>query len=79
MVGTENRLKVHQATDVVANEERMKAIQYYASVEDNLYPFAPVEDFGFFTISDCRRRMSRGSLDGREYEHNPNAGAFGAF
>jgi hypothetical protein len=51
MVGTEFRLKVRQAADVVVNEQRMKVFQYYASVEDNLCPFAPVEDFGFFTIS----------------------------
>ncbi len=51
MVGTEFRLKVYQAADVVVNEQRMKVFQYYASVEDNLCPFAPVEDFGFFTIS----------------------------
>lgn len=51
MVGTEFRLKVHQAADVVVNEQRMKVFQYYASVEDNLCPFAPVEDFVFFTIS----------------------------
>jgi hypothetical protein len=51
MVATEFRLKVRQAADVVVNEQRMKVFQYYASVEDNLCPFAPVEDFGFFTIS----------------------------
>jgi hypothetical protein len=51
MVGTEFRLKVKQAADVVVNEQRMKVFQYYASVEDNLCPFAPVEDFGFFTVS----------------------------
>jgi hypothetical protein len=51
MVGTEFRLKVHQAADIVVNEQRMKVFQYYASVEDNLCPFAPVEDYGFFTIS----------------------------
>jgi trypsin-like peptidase len=51
MVGTEFRLKVHQAADVVVNEQRMKVFQYYASVEDNLCPFAPVEDFGFFSIN----------------------------
>jgi hypothetical protein len=50
MVGTEFRLKVHQADDVVVNEQRMKVFRYYASVEDNLCPFAPVEDYGFFTI-----------------------------
>jgi hypothetical protein len=50
MVGTELRLKIHQAADVVVNERRMKVFQYYASVEDNLCPFRPVEDFGFFTV-----------------------------
>jgi len=51
MVGTDIRLKVRQAPDVVVNERRMKVFQYYASVEDNVCPFAPVEDFGFFTVS----------------------------
>ena len=50
MVGTEFRLKVRQATDVVANEQRTKVFQYYASVEDNLCPFEPVDDYGLFTI-----------------------------
>ena len=51
MIGTEFRLKVHEAPDVVVNKQGMKVFQYYSSVEDNLCPFAPVEDFGFFTIS----------------------------
>jgi hypothetical protein len=51
MVGTEFRLKVHQAPDVVVNDRRIKVFQYSASVEDNLCPFAPVEDYGFFIIS----------------------------
>ena len=51
MVGTEFRLKVHQAADVVVNGQRMKVFQYYASVEDNLCPFTSVEDFGFLTTS----------------------------
>lgn len=51
MVGTEFRLKVHEAVDVVANKQGIKVFQYYSSVEDNLCPFAPVEDFGLFTIS----------------------------
>jgi hypothetical protein len=50
MIGAELRLKIHQAADVVVNERRMKVFQYYASVEDNLCPFRPVEDFGFFTV-----------------------------
>jgi hypothetical protein len=51
MVGTEFRLKVHQGEDVVVKQQRMKVFQYYASVEDNLCPIAPVEDFFFFTVS----------------------------
>jgi hypothetical protein len=51
MVGTEWRLKVHQTADVTVNKQRMKVFQYYASVEDNLCPFEPIEDYGFFTRS----------------------------
>lgn len=51
MVGTELRLKVHQAADVVVNGRRMKVFQYRASAEDNLCPFEPVEDYIFFTVS----------------------------
>jgi hypothetical protein len=51
MVGTEFRLKIHQAADAVVNEKRTEVFQYYASAEDNLCPFAAVEDFGFFTRS----------------------------
>jgi len=51
MVGTDLRLKVHQAPDIVVNDRRMKVFQYYSSVEDNLCPFEPVDDYGFFTIA----------------------------
>lgn len=50
MVGTEYRLKIREAPDAVVNERRLKVFQYYASVEDNLCPFEPVEDFGLFTV-----------------------------
>jgi hypothetical protein len=36
MVGTELRLKIHQAADVVVNERRMKVFQYRADPEDGL-------------------------------------------
>jgi hypothetical protein len=52
MVGTEFRLKVHQAAVVVLSEQRMRVFQYYASVEDNLCPFEPIEDFVFFKLSN---------------------------
>ncbi len=51
LVGTDFRLKVHEAPDAVVNKQGIKVFQYYSSVEDNLCPFAPVEDFGFFTIT----------------------------
>jgi hypothetical protein len=51
LVGTELRLKVRQASDVVVNGRQIKVFQYYANAEDNMCPFAPVLDFGFFKIS----------------------------
>jgi hypothetical protein len=51
LVGTDIRLEIHQAADAVLNSRRMKVFQYYASVEDNLCPFAPHEDFGLFSIA----------------------------
>jgi len=50
MVGADIRLKVHQAPDFVVNERLLKVFQYYSSVEDNLCPFQPVDDYGFFTV-----------------------------
>jgi len=50
MVGTEVRLKVNQAADVVVDDRRIKVYQYYASVEDDLCRFAPSTDFGIFKI-----------------------------
>lgn len=51
LVGTEFRLKVRQGASVVVNRQTMKVFQYYSSVEDNLCPFAPVENFVFFSVS----------------------------
>jgi hypothetical protein len=51
MVGTKVRLKVQRAADAVMNGRRIKIFQYYGTVEDDLCPFAPVEDFGFLTVS----------------------------
>lgn len=50
LVGTELRLKVHQASDIILNQHSMKVFQYYASVEDNLCPFQAVSDYLFFAI-----------------------------
>jgi len=51
MIGTDFRLKVNHAGDAIVNKQPVKIFQYFASVEDNLCPFAPVEDLVFFTIS----------------------------
>ena len=50
MVGAELRLKIHQAADIVMNGRRIQVFQYYSSVEDNLCPFEPLTDYGFFMI-----------------------------
>ena len=50
MVGADIRLKVHQAPDVVMNEQPVKVFQYYSSVEDHLCSFEPVDDYAFFTV-----------------------------
>ncbi len=51
MVGTELRLKIHQAADVVVNERRMKVFQYRADLEDGLCRFKSVSDFVFFAVN----------------------------
>src|ERR1051325_8237863 len=48
MVGNEYRLKIHQAENSFANGRLVKVFQYRSSVEDNLCPFYPQTDFGFF-------------------------------
>lgn len=50
MVGTEYRLKVHEAADSIVNGRRMKVFQYHSSVEDNLCPFQAIDDYIFFTV-----------------------------
>ena len=62
MVGTEFRLKVQQAPDVVVNQQRMKVFQYYASVEDDLCGFRPIWDLGFFTIDKAVKTACYGEV-----------------
>jgi hypothetical protein len=50
MVGSQLRLKVRESPDAIVNKQRVKVFQYYADVEDNLCPFEPVVDFGFFSV-----------------------------
>jgi hypothetical protein len=50
MVGTDPRLKVHQAPDVVMDGHRMKVFQYFASVEDEVCLYQALDDYAFFTI-----------------------------
>jgi hypothetical protein len=51
MVGTEPRLKIHQAPDVVVNGQRMKVFQYRADAEDGVCSFRSIFDFEFFVIN----------------------------
>ena len=51
MVGTRLQLRIHQATDAVVNERRMKVFQYRASAEDGLCTWKVTSDFGFFEFS----------------------------
>src|SRR5208283_2252377 len=51
MVGTELRLKIQQAADVIVDGRRMKVFQYRADAEDRLCKWRSVFDFGFFAIN----------------------------
>lgn len=50
MVGTELRLKVHQAADAVVNEQQIKVFQYNANAEDAVCKLRSALDFGFFKL-----------------------------
>ncbi|HEY1471596.1 MAG TPA: hypothetical protein VGF61_21335 [Candidatus Acidoferrum sp.] len=50
-VGTELRLKIHYAADVLINERRMKVFQYWADPEDAVCRWKSNVDFGFFAIN----------------------------
>jgi hypothetical protein len=50
MVGTEYRLKVHETADSIMKGRPIKVFQYHSSVEDNLCPFQPIDDYLFFTV-----------------------------
>jgi hypothetical protein len=52
MVGTNLRLKLHQAEDSVLNGRRLKIFQYYSDVEDNLCPLSTQDDFALFSTSN---------------------------
>jgi Trypsin-like peptidase domain len=51
MVGTELRLKIHQAADVLVNGQRIKVFQYWAGTEDGVCRWKSNLDLGFFAIS----------------------------
>jgi hypothetical protein len=51
MVGTELRLNIHQADDVVVNGQRLKVFQYWADPEDDVCKWKSILDFGFFAVS----------------------------
>ncbi len=51
MVGTELRLKIHQADDVVVNDLRIKVFQYRADSEDGVCRFNTIKDFIFSELA----------------------------
>jgi hypothetical protein len=51
MVGTEQRLRIQQAADVVADGRRMKVFQYRADLEDSACRFKSIMDFVFFATN----------------------------
>jgi trypsin-like peptidase len=51
MVGTELKLKIHQAPDTVVNGHPVKVFQYRADAEDGVCSFKSVRDYGFFEAS----------------------------
>lgn len=51
MVGTELRLKIHQAADVEVNGQRLKVFQYWAGTEDGVCRWKSNLDLGFFALS----------------------------
>ncbi len=51
MVGTELRLKIHQAADAIVGGRHIKVFQYRADSEDSVCIFKSVRDFGFFEAS----------------------------
>jgi hypothetical protein len=51
MVGTELRLRIQQAADVVANGRRIKVFQYQAKAEDSVCRFKSTMDFVFFATN----------------------------
>jgi len=52
MVGTELRLKIHQAADVVVKGRRMKVFQYRADPEDGVCRFKSIFDYLFFALNE---------------------------
>jgi hypothetical protein len=58
MVGTELRLKIHQAADVLVNERRMEIFQYWADPGDAVCRWKSNFDFGFFEINSSRVKVA---------------------
>ena len=51
MVGTELRLKIHQAADMEVNGQRIKVFQFWANTEDGVCRWKSNLDFGFFAVN----------------------------
>lgn len=62
MVGTELNLKITQDADVVVNKRKMKVFRYYSSVEDDLCPFQPIDNYLFFKMGKIAHPVCYGEV-----------------
>ena len=64
MVGTQLRLKIHQADDAVVDNRRLKVFQYWADREDALSEcqFLTIADFEFFVIKKVSTNACYGEV-----------------
>jgi hypothetical protein len=62
MVGTKLGLKISQAPDVVANEQRIKVFQHQAAIEDGVCTFKSVYDFAFFAVNKIATVACHGEI-----------------
>jgi hypothetical protein len=51
MVGTELKLRIHQAPDVDVKGRRLRVFQYSGKIEDAVCPWKYVFEFGFFSLN----------------------------
>jgi hypothetical protein len=62
MVGTELRLTIRQAPDVVVEDRRMKVFQYWAGVEDAVCSWTDITDLIFLTLDHTHTVVCYGEV-----------------